>query len=750
MRNKKTRRMFAVTLILCMIVSMMPMWPAATVEAATADLEVMIEGSGTKVGNATIAAENALDVFAIPGIDSKGFEQTESGDVNIDYSGGNVYLGADDDPAYVIFTINVADNKTLREMAAGEEAEVVIGFSSLEYYNPALAPTERTTMNISISSPNYTKSYHTSSGRVGASEIVQKFNADSVIEVRIDGTGDYDGDTTGARGFYIKFQDTVRPEIENYTFKGNGEENYNKKITQTELYVKKNEYLDLSYHFTEMVKPTGLIKDQSDFFFKHRLFDNQAGTGLPAEGQTQYMVNQTYNNNNLGTYQKDLQFLYTGVQFHNSSNLPVPIRMGGSGSGDKNAIDYPLEQKIKDAKFADAAGNVAKTDFPFKAKSDSNSHLTNSGNAVDPFDYANGGYRVIVDAVPPKYTKTGNGIQPEILTGLTLNTNDGFDFTLQLTEEAMVKRAWRNEPPLTADKDKVVERTFLLLNNGMKAYYKSGENTDKWTFHLSIPDADGKNVEVPLLKVIALSHDKKNDDSDTGVIQDYAGNLLMQPANYEGIYPPDVSADDRANVNSKIDWANLSFDNTKPLISFHYESGDVTDAVYKQTDKITIDANDPAIKVPGLDPIYQPDAERPSRGIYRPSNVTGGGSPAVGLVYYMWSQSPANPLQYKDDDRFAAIKRYSLSGKQPKEGLYTDGFDNVVLSVANNKTNLLPPPPDALKPEKSGEWYLHAWTSDMTWDSARELMQYDKKKNYDPVKYAQLKAQAPAGSSDAD
>ncbi|MDF2714868.1 MAG: hypothetical protein K0R28_1793, partial [Paenibacillus sp.] len=32
----------------------------------------------------------------------------------------------------------------------------------------------------------------------------------------------------------------------------------------------------------------------------------------------------------------------------------------------------------------------------------------------------------------------------------------------------------------------------------------------------------------------------------------------------------------------------------------------------------------------------------------------------------------------------------------------------------------------------------------------RELMQYDKKKNYDPVKYAQLKAQAPAGSSDAD
>ncbi|MFD1908113.1 hypothetical protein ACFSQ7_35160 [Paenibacillus rhizoplanae] len=40
-----------------------------------------------------------------------------------------------------------------------------------------------------------------------------------------------------------------------------------------------------------------------------------------------------------------------------------------------------------------------------------------TGKSGNPFDFDRGGFRVIVDAVRPKYSKTKNGIQPEILTG---------------------------------------------------------------------------------------------------------------------------------------------------------------------------------------------------------------------------------------------------------------------------------------------------------------------------------------------
>lgn len=329
---------------------------------------------------------------------------------------------------------------------------------------------------------------------------------------------------------------------------------------------------------------------------------------------------------------------------------------------------------------------------------------------MDPFHYKNGGYRIIVDAVPPKYTKTGNGIQPEILTGVTLNIHDSFDFTVQLTEEAVVKKGWD------------VNRTFLLLSSGMKAYYLKGSGTDKWTFHMDIPG--GVDKEAPLLKVIALSHDNAN-GVDTHVLQDYAGNMLMQPANYEGIF---VSADggESSNVNSKIDWARLSIDNTKPVISFHYESGGADDETYRNNGKVTIDANDPQLLVPALDP-EEAGTSRPSKGIYRPSNMTGTSSPAVGLVYYMWSRQLTDPFADKASDHFAAVKRYALTARQPGEDLYPGEFAGLSLQIANNKTNLIALPQEALTDDGSGEWYLHTWTADMSWDSARELMQYEKK-----------------------
>ncbi|HZG78301.1 MAG TPA: hypothetical protein VEZ72_20785, partial [Paenibacillus sp.] len=163
--------------------------------------------------------------------------------------------------------------------------------------------------------------------------------------------------------------------------------------------------------------------------------------------------------------------------------------------------------------------------------------------------------------------------------------------------------------------------------------------------------------------------------------------------------------------------------------------------------------NDPDLIVPTLEPVVgDRNQPRPSRGIYRPSNMTGASAPAVGLVYYYWSRNPNDPFAGKEGDNFAAVKRFALSAKQPREELYPGEFASLNLRVANNKTNLLAPPAEALLEANSGDWYLHTWTADMTWDTARELMQYKKAKTYlddHPAERDAWLAEAP-GTSDAD
>ncbi|NOU99808.1 hypothetical protein [Paenibacillus planticolens] len=568
-------------------------------------------------------------------------------------------------------------------------------------------------------------------------------------------TVNIEGQGAGAEGVFIKFQQNKhRPKLTGYTFKANGATRDNKN-SEKELYAKKDEYFSLAYNFTEPVRPTSVsLMGDSVSFLKHPLFVNLAGTLLPAAGQQQYLLNEDYKTANFKQmnslpYTDSLEYRYTAVKYHQNGNIPLQpfierTSAEKSGSSTSFTIDSSLEQKLRGAELADAAGNLVQ-DFGAlnKASDSSKSYLRNK--TVNPFDYEHGGYRAIVDAVRPKYSKTGNGIQPEILTGSTLNNNDSFDFTVQLTEEAVVKTGWD------------VRKTFLLMNNGMKAYYVSGEGTDKWVFHLSIPG--GVNIETPLLKAIALTNDANvinpatGMPKDTNVLQDYAGNLLIQPANYNGIFVDPEDGLESSNVNSKIDWAQLAIDNTKPTVSYRYEPGGATDATYQKNGKMTIDANDATIIVPSLDPVG-PGEARPSRGIYRPSNMTGSSSPAVGLVYYWWSQSQADPFESKDSDHFAAVKRYSLTGKQPGEDLYPGEFANMSFSSANNKTNLIVLPTEAFAEENSGLWYLHTWTADMTWDTARELMQYEKKKSFmqDPANQAQYeawKAEAP-GVSEAD
>ncbi|MDF2670984.1 MAG: hypothetical protein K0R67_3290, partial [Paenibacillus sp.] len=649
----------------------------------------------------------------------------------------------------VEFEIDVAANPTLKAMGQSGHAKMLFGYDELYYRSGGIWPGDwerYSSFEIFVDGVrkyNDLADDHTLTDGKGSIT----FTDSSKIEIHIKGGRRIfeDGESPmGAKGVYIKFEDKERPEMTGYTFTGNGAERQNTTINQRELYVKQNEHVTLDYKFSEPVMPTAVFKQISDPFLRHPLFINPGGTGLPAAGQQQYLENQTYNENNLTSLFNHVEYKYNGVKYHQSGNNPVPVKITGTTT-DAEPMNQTLEEKFKAAKFADAAGNMATINFQKPALSDSNEYLReNNKKIANPFDYTKGGYRVIVDAVAPKYTKVGNGIQPEILTGVTLNKLDSVDFTLQMTEEAVVNRDYWGG---NVTEEAAMAKTFLLFNNGMKAYYHSGSGTANWVFRL--PITAGAAIEVPLLKAISLSHDNKLPaDSDKNVIQDYAGNLLIQPANFEGIH----TDGDQSNVNSKIDWAQLSIDNTKPIIGFRYESDGASDLLYKKNGKMTIDANDPQLLVPALDPIVDDRLTyKPSKGIYRPSNQTGAASPAVGLVYYMWSKTSEDPFSLVAGDHYAAIKRYSLSAKQPGEELYPGEYQDVNLKVVNNKTNLIAPPAEALTDADSGVWYLHTWTADMSWDSARELMQYEKMKNYvtnNPVQYNIWKSEAAGSESD--
>lgn len=688
-------------------------------QAAANDLEVVFK-SGAHVGNLSYAADNTFVNFYNNQVE--GFVQTETDkDASYDWASGDIFAGDGSDEATVQFEIRVADNPILREMAKSGHAEVITGFSILRRHYKFFSGSRESEIKISIDG-NQVIHENTNDGdsqkyNKSASAII---TPNSVIHVWLYGEGSMDGEGVGVRGLYFKFQDLQRPVLNSYTFTGNGATRENTTINQTELYVKNTENVTLGYNFSEPVKPTSVVAQNSDWFLRHPLFVNPAGGGLPGAGQQQYMENITYSSSNLSTLNKQIAFQYSPNQYSQSGNLPLEPKIAGT-TPNNPPMEQTMQEKFMAAGLADAAGNMATISFPNVGSANSLPNV--QGDTIDPFDYKHGGYRVIVDAVRPKYTKEGNGIQPEILTGVTLNKGDVIDFTVQMTEEAVVKKGWDTA------------KTFLYFNNGMKAYYTGGSNTKNWTFRMTVPD--GVTVEAPLLKVIALSNDAKGNNTDLNVVQDYAGNLLFQPANYAG----DHVDGNTTLINSKIDWANLSIDNTKPIVSYRYESGGGSNTTYQKKGKVTIDANDPAVLVPAFDPIPEDKGQyRPSRGIYRPSNMTGSASPSVGLVYYLWSQDPSDPFADKTEDNFAALKRYALAAKQPSEELYPGEYQNIKLQVANNKTNLLSPPAEAFTSENSGEWYLHTWTADMTWDSARELKQYELMKNYVRLHYEQYEA----------
>ena len=601
----------------------------------------------------------------------------------------------------------------------------------------------------------------------------QSFTGLSEIYVLVDSYnkrgGGHNADDTEAKA-YINFyiRDTAKPELQSYTCTNGATVNSeNSKELLVKLGIKNADdpdnyyyaaadynsdesamisrnWIDMQFNFSKPVtlgtpKADGSVTPagQSEFetLASHTLFTNTVGTGYLGEGdnrgltlyQTKDMKNGLHGGGanggkvgkaklgDLNYYLTSLYYGYAATYGDFSSNAAIP-----AGGGIESSSDYrfgtSLFEKLVSVGFHDAAGNPL---------------ATPGGSAgSNIFDKNDGGYDVIVDAVPPTYTRTGNGIAPDILTQLVLNGNDSVDFIVSFSEATITRRGWDNT------------KTYLMLNNGDRAYFtKKSADGKQWIFnyHFKYDTAE----EASLLKVIALANDaldsslrsdstgkesRGNDsaytfNADGRTVTDYVGNFMVDRANED-------SSTNSSQIESSTTWAGLTVDNTPPGITFSYSvygAGSLTkgtDNEWGQAAKVMPIAADPAVPVAKYDPDYtSSNTTRPSKGIYRPDNTTGSTASAVGLVFYTWSRSETAPAT---GDNFAAIKRYSLTGEQPGTVTgadYASAWADYSLMMANNYSEIAPPD-EAMTGAGDGAWYLHVWTADMTWDSARQLRQY--------------------------
>jgi len=554
-----------------------------------------------------------------------------------------------------IGTIKVSQNPSLKRLAQGGTAKLMLKTGKASNVWVAI-------VDVSI---NGTSKYSTSFEKNGSANSGWiSFGATDTITITVQhplSEGELDN-------IQLYFADIDAPVYQGNTFTTDGAIRFNDApdVNKNELFLKQDNYMNLALNFNEPVFPSTAESASERIngkysFMRTELFNNPGGDGFDPSiyylssadsgygSFTSGSMNVT--NNSLSTF----NMKYTTLANDSTGNAPLdPLRLTAPSDPDSPT----LLQRINDAGFVDGAGNPLQT-----ISSIGTSPFANKNNP-------SGTYRTIIDARPPTYSRVKNGVQPNILTGLVLNKGDIINFNVNVSKNLISSLS-------------PVEGVRLSFNNGMTATYVGGSNTDTWTFEATVPDDAG--VETNVLNTTALEH--ASDPGDKKALWDYAHNYLAEEV-------------------KSIAWADLSIDNTAPVVNYVYKNElgvEVPAGQYVKGGSIAINA-------------YDPDLQgQPSKGLFRP----GAGS---GLVYYWLSQSPDNPFAGKNDF-FAAVKRYSLTQKQPAEDLYASGFEDVVLGVAENGTAIALPAEAA---GQNGTWYLHTWTADMTWDSARQLMQYEK------------------------
>lgn len=577
------------------------------------------------------------------------------------------------------------------------------------------------------------------------------------IEIKVSNYGS-GGSKVGLSEAGLYFRDLVCPQLKNYNLETNGTENYNVGTGKKEVLLKQYgvkdtdsingsdpSYIDFALNFSEPVKTSfldGTTPNAPDYelldrLANHILFYNTLGTGYENAGEkvclslvgvtnaygAQVTTQTATQNELLQKYDASWQYRWQTSAGNYNGNQPI----SGDWYGPQTFNNvYSYLDKVYLASLHDAAGNplvdrnnhaITPDSIAAEDKDNSAGEGVLSGDIFITSTAANGGtpsspsvlktyssvsqspmsyLNFIVDAVPPTYSITSNGIQPNILSQIVLNNHDKVTFLVNFSESIIVKGYRADGKSQTGY---MTEHTYLKFNNGMKAYYVSGYGSKQWTFSMTI---DEKTFhEVGTLEAVALACDEH--PGDTYVLTDYVGNPLVQSAGNE-------------TNRSSIAWAKLSVDNTKPQIGFTSDHGWAKSA---------------AVTIYALDPVLSDGSE--SKGIYHASNTTGGTDNAKGLVYYLWIKAAGTDQDGNGVDdgvdtaasqlgqnNYAALKKYSLTAAQP------EGYS---LAVVNNGSTIQTP--DSLCTDaQSGEWYLLVFTSDMTWDSARQLNQYKMLKEF--------------------
>ena len=751
---KHSKRLMSLLLTGAMLLGMLPVFSTGA-KAASAE-EVILGGT---IGNSGFSATNLFRGFQ-NGLDGMTLTKNDYTEVNSDgeidigienksnYDYGRIKIG--DTRASVTLTLRVSSSTVLSAIAAGGTAYYrVFGevHTSDGNLNSAYYQRERGTVLIKENGTELVNEIakedddSDDKSRVDYTTEWRKLKPGAVITVRVgcefwwhgnkydDKTLPNNEDHPWSRTYVgIEIKDETSPTLSSY------QGSYNAAASGSDLslklgvkdssspdnyYYTQSEYnsdqtaknslnwFSYQFNFDKPVKPSN-ADELGDCY----LFTNIAGTGFPNHGQPRHMVRQS----STSEYLNYLTYKYTANYGDYSGGNKISGNIGS------------LISKISAADYHDAAGNP----------------LTGISTGKNTGGVPSAGYNVIVDAMPPTYSRVGNGITPDILTQMVLNENDTVDFIVSFSEAVNVKSGY------------TLANTYLMLDNGGRATYQSRSADGKqWVFRYTIPS--GSAAEASQLKVIALTNtaldsylissktgkeSRSNDAAytfsvDGRTLTDLTGNLMVERANEES---PGTNT---RQINSSTGWAGLSIDNNAPSIAFNYTvygSGTLskaTDLAWGRAAKLFTSASDQDVAVAKYDPAYTSNnPTRASKGIYRPAS-TSGSEDQVGLIFYVWTRSATPPSAGVN---YEAIKRYSLTGIQPEDvsgASYRSAWTSNEnpgsyvgkLMMANNYADIVPPDA-AMQSEGDGAWYLHVWTADMTWDSARQLTQYEKSKSY--------------------
>ncbi|MBQ6755617.1 MAG: hypothetical protein IJP43_01525 [Oscillospiraceae bacterium] len=349
--------------------------------------------------------------------------------------------------------------------------------------------------------------------------------------------------------------------------------------------------------------------------------------------------------------------------------------------------------------------------------------------AVDTTDSS--GFDFVIDAVSPTYSKTSNAVQPETLTDLVLNKGDGFDIYLNYSETVKLREFYADGSATGFNADNLC----LKLSNGLIAKYVSGIGTKQLRFTVSVPAMYTMTVVQPeAWSDTYASYYVKNNDGYTKVSE---GSNPQWAENTYYSYVADTNTDleiESMYVEANGKQATLTGENLtntqKPTASTYVLTDyvgnplcePIGDETYRTTmawSKLKVDNTAPEIEIQQLDSgYYQIKVTESGSGVFRAANTTSGADNGAGIVYYVWVEGDEQAEKVKEAfaaNNYEKVKTYSLTGGNDAK-VTVDGKTYALTAVTTDK--LIAPKTEA------GEWHLVVFTADMTWDSARQLIQF--------------------------